>query len=1515
MKNRSNSTSTILLCLLAGWAVTAGATITGQWDFKAGDYNATIGQPMFPLSSPDTTQFGSTTTFGVSPIGGVATNVMHFPEAADQSGGYGTPVGASANGGGVYVNQYTVIMDLLITNTPAAGKNFVLFHTDVDNGNGPGEFFINSSGAIGYSGGGVPAGNVTPNVWHRIAIALDLANSASGLSIGIDGAIVASGAAAPAGLDSNFAISYMLTLFDDQNTNSLGGYLASLQFNDARLADGLITALGAPVASGILTGPPPSPWVLSLAPQNDLRFPARSTISPTPLIQVVLNDGTATVRTNTIVLKLNGATVAPVVTYAAPTTTISYQVPNAGLLLPGSRNSVGLTYQDSANNPLGAQWQFDVGSFTALPSSAAGALGSASTPGMIYRVAQAPTDATLGNNLARALQQLDGTLLNPTNGLPFGNEADFTQPGSQGNGTYYVDQYDGPPGTVSFSTASGFPAVLPDFTAYAFPGIPGTNGSINNFAADVLAYLPLNAGTYTFGVVVGASRVDSPPDNGYQLFCGANPRDLFSTLIGQYVRTAPAFPSGNAQANTNEFTFVAPVSGVYPFRLVMWQNTTPEADLAWYYLDPVSGNRVLINDTGSSISAYRVSTIKREPYVAEVYPAPGGQGFPATDPIEIVLSDDDLQVAAGSVKLYLNGTQVTPNSNTKTGQLTTIIYNPNATRTTVTNNVQLVYSDNATPTAHSFTNNWAFTITVQSGGNVPPVTGQWDFENGNLAATVGKDLVYFDGPGGTTHALTQFGTCSSLGVPNINGVNAKIMKVPGGAGVNGNNNFGYIMDHQIPVNGGGTLVNQYTIIWDMYAPASGVIPFFNCQNTNNAPADGSLFLQNGQMGQGGGGYAMPGIPGNAITTGWHRLAFAVDLSQNLITKWVDGVKAQDWVSSANGLDNARRAWQHTVLLFADGDGDDHDATVYVKSIQVRSGKLTDAEMAALGAPNGQAIPQTVPATTVTGQWDFNVGNLMATIGKDLQYLDGAGSTSNLTIFGTCSALGVPLIKGVDANIMKVPGGTGVNGNNNFGYIMDHQISPNGGGNLVNQYTIIWDMYYAGGTIPFFNCQNTNNAPADGSLFLQNGQMGQGGGGYAMPGIPGNAITTGWHRLAFAVDLSQNLITKWVDGVKAQDWVSSANGLDAARRAWQHTVLLFADGDGDDHDATVYVKSIQVSVGKMSDAQMTALGAPDGNRIPVAPPASSVTGQWDFNVGNLMATVGKDLEYFDGAGSTSNLTAFGTCSSFGLPLINGVDAQIMMVPGGAGVNGNNNFGYIMDHQIAPNGGGNLVNQYTIIWDMYSPVSGVIPFFNCQNTNNAPADGSLFLQNGTMGQGTGGYGMPGIPGGVIPTGWHRLAFAVDLSQNLITKWVDGVKAQDWNSVANGLDAARRAWQHTVLLFADGDGDDHDATVYVDSIQVSVGKRSDAYMEALGGPSGSGIPVYVEAPATSLPPEFNEPTYSNGELTITWTGTGTLLQSTNVALPMSQWTVVPGNPSGSYTVNPSSSGVPHLFYRLQQ
>src|SRR2546423_14547943 len=54
-------------------------------------------------------------------------------------------------------------------------------------------------------------------------------------------------------------------------------------------------------------------------------------------------------------------------------------------------------------------------------------------------------------------------------------------------------------------------------------------------------------------------------------------------------------------------------------------------------------------------------------------------------------------------------------------------------------------------------------------------TGQWDFNAGNLSATVGgTPMAYVDGPGGATAAGTVFGSTTSLGIPSINGTAANV---------------------------------------------------------------------------------------------------------------------------------------------------------------------------------------------------------------------------------------------------------------------------------------------------------------------------------------------------------------------------------------------------------------------------------------------------------------------------------------------------------------------------------------------------------------------------------------------------------------------------------------------------------------------------------------------------------------------------------------------------------------------
>ena len=63
---------------------------------------------------------------------------------------------------------------------------------------------------------------------------------------------------------------------------------------------------------------------------------------------------------------------------------------------------------------------------------------------------------------------------------------------------------------------------------------------------------------------------------------------------------------------------------------------------------------------------------------------------------------------------------------------------------------------------------------------------------------------------------------------------------------------------------------------------------------------------------------------------------------------------------------------------------------------------------------------------------------------------------------------------------------------------------------------------------------------------------------------------------------------------------------------------------------------------------------------------------------------------------------------------------------------------------------------------------------------------------------------------------------------------------------------------------------------------------------------------------PIAFNPMVYSGGVLTFSWVGTATLVQSTNVAQPLSQWT--PIATTSPYQVVPANGG-PRMFYRLRQ
>lgn len=346
--------------LLAG-AISTHAAVTEQWNFN-GNLNAETGagDPLTYADVPTQTAtvFDTTTGFSIPDIGGTPANVMSFP-ASGSSGGYRMPITAPANGGGSFVNDYTIVMDVLYPAASDATQR-ALVETDLGqvNTTAGAEFYINGSNQVGGDGGSF-FGSIAANTWHRIGLVVQ--GSANKATIYIDG--VEQGNFAVGGIDNRFAVDPSsdpkpyAELFKDQNGATAAGYVASLQFRDAALSPGQMQALGGPAADGIpQVIPPVAPYFRSRSPE-----PNATGVNPNPTITAVLDQGDRTITSGSVKLQLDGTEVAATITATLPTYNISYAVPE--LLSPESTHTVTVAYTDNVAGAQTASWTFKVAKY------------------------------------------------------------------------------------------------------------------------------------------------------------------------------------------------------------------------------------------------------------------------------------------------------------------------------------------------------------------------------------------------------------------------------------------------------------------------------------------------------------------------------------------------------------------------------------------------------------------------------------------------------------------------------------------------------------------------------------------------------------------------------------------------------------------------------------------------------------------------------------------------------------------------------------------------------------------------------------------------------------------------------------------------------------------------------------------------------------------------------------------------------------------------------------------------
>ena len=423
-----------------------------------------------------------------------------------------------------------------------------------------------------------------------------------------------------------------------------------------------------------------------------------------------------------------------------------------------------------------------------LPASAALPTNSVSNPGFVVRTAQASITNEVANSYLRAARQING-LLTDTNGAAIPNIA---LPGTEAGGVYFSDyvSFEKDSAPVDPIGSDGI-AVGAAFTVGLFPGIPNPNAEAGDnttqFADESVALVVLEPGVYTLAISANADRTDVNDDDGVAVYVGANPRDYFATKIADFQRGAGAAGFTGNQYIENQFEVVVPVRGAYPFRVLHWQQGLG-ANIQLYMVNTNTAGRWLINDQANDPTtplAFRSSTNAafNSPYIADIVPSPGSAGNGSAAQIAITLIDGTTTVNPASVQLSVNGTTVIPQTLSKVGNQTTIKYSPNGNWATANNAVNLVYTDSGTA-AHS--SSWTFTVNV-AGGSTTQVTGQWDFDFGSLAATVGNPLQYLNpgydnGGTGSNPNQTSFGTTTSFGIPDINGQVANVIKVPGTRG-------------------------------------------------------------------------------------------------------------------------------------------------------------------------------------------------------------------------------------------------------------------------------------------------------------------------------------------------------------------------------------------------------------------------------------------------------------------------------------------------------------------------------------------------------------------------------------------------------------------------------------------------------------------------------------------------------------------------------------------------------------
>ncbi len=324
-------------------------------------------------------------------------------------------------------------------------------------------------------------------------------------------------------------------------------------------------------------------------------------------------------------------------------------------------------------------------------------------PGFKVRIVQGNSRLPL-TSAAPAEALLSGRAIDATTGLPFENLA---EPGPEPGGLYAV------PTVLNWHEQAASGTTGGNFSGdTAIPGIPGTTGSGDYFVMEATGFMQLPAGTHRLGV---------NSDDGFKLTFGTgiNPLDKFTPLQVAILDGTRGF------ANT-EVNVTVSTAGIYPFRLIWWENTGANSGIEFFNFAPgtTSGTRYLVNDAAqaNAFKTYReLVTPISTPIATFVSPAAGSTTSGPRPFIEVDLLNQTTSVNTTSIQLSLDGAPLVPNITEADGKVRISALAPLVNASSA-HTARLIYSDS---TGTSITNSWAFTTaaytTIPASFAVPSV--------------------------------------------------------------------------------------------------------------------------------------------------------------------------------------------------------------------------------------------------------------------------------------------------------------------------------------------------------------------------------------------------------------------------------------------------------------------------------------------------------------------------------------------------------------------------------------------------------------------------------------------------------------------------------------------------------------------------------------------------------------------------------------------------------------------------